>query len=141
MKFSTSRAVDAATIRIEGELDAVSTSDLGPPVKVSVADLQSRIVAELSSSRLIKSLDLGVGAVVFLYKKPKQGGGAMTVHGLCDQPLAIVKLLRVEDQSAGSPQIRHLARGYLHLAVKKAKSEVVPIAGRLLNAQNLPLNH
>jgi anti-sigma B factor antagonist len=139
MKLSTSRAVDAATIRIEGELDEVSTSDFDPPVKVSVAELQSRIVAGLSGSRLINSLDLGVGAVVFLYKKPKQSGGATAVHGLCDQPLAIVKLLRMEDQSAGSPQVQHLARGYLHLAVKKAKSQVVPVAGRLLNAENLPL--
>jgi hypothetical protein len=139
MKFSASRAVDAATIRIDGELDEVSTSDLDSPVKVSVAELQSRIVAGLSGSRLIESLDVGVGAVVFLYKKPKQGGGATAVRALCDQPLAIVKLLCMEDQSASSRLIRHLARGYLHLAVKNAKSQVVPVAGRLLNAQNLPL--
>jgi hypothetical protein len=137
MKFSTSRAVGAATLRIEGELDAVNTSDLGPRVEALV---QSRMVADTSGSRLMKSLDLGMGAVVFLYKKSKEGGGAMTVQGLCDQPLAIVNLLRMEDESSGSRQVRHLARGYLHLAVKKAQSQVTPVAGRLLNAQNLPLN-
>jgi hypothetical protein len=34
--------------------------------------------------------------VVFLYKKAKEYGGVVTVHGLCEQPLAIFKLLRMD---------------------------------------------
>jgi anti-sigma B factor antagonist len=44
--------------------------------------------------RLIDSS--GVGAVVFLYKKAKEYGGVVTVHGLCEQPAAIFKLLRLD---------------------------------------------
>jgi hypothetical protein len=137
MKFSTSRA---ATLRIEGELDAVGTSELGPPGKALVAERQSRIVAELSGSRLVRSLDLGVGAVVFLYKKGKPGVGGTTVHSLCDQPLAIVNVLCMEEEAAGVRQSRHLAHGYLHMAAKTPKSQIVPVAGRLLNAQVLPFS-
>ncbi|MGO9666255.1 MAG: STAS domain-containing protein [Polyangia bacterium] len=44
--------------------------------------------------RLIDSS--GVGAVVFLYKRAKEHGGVVTVQGLCEQPLAIFKLLRMD---------------------------------------------
>jgi anti-sigma B factor antagonist len=51
-------------------------------------------VVDLSALRLIDSS--GVGAVVFLYKKAKEYGGVVTVLGLCDQPLSIFKLLRLD---------------------------------------------
>jgi hypothetical protein len=127
MKFSKSRA---ATLRIDGELDAASTSDLGPSAEDLVAERQPRLVAELRGSPLIRSLDLGVGAVVFLYKKAKERVGGATVHNLCDQPLAIVNVLCMEEEAAGVRQSRHVARGYLHLAAKTARSQVAPVPGR-----------
>jgi anti-sigma B factor antagonist len=48
----------------------------------------------MSGLRLIDSS--GVGVVVFLYKKAKAYGGVVTVQGPCDQPLAILKLLRLD---------------------------------------------
>jgi hypothetical protein len=37
-----------------------------------------------------------VGTVVYLYKKAKEYGGVVTLHGLCEQPLTIFKLLRLD---------------------------------------------
>ena len=94
MEFSMSRADGIATLRIVGELDAVTVADLRPSVEALVADRHSHIVVDASGLRLIDSS--GVGTVVFLYKKAKEYGGVVTVHGLREQPLAIFKLLRLD---------------------------------------------
>ncbi len=140
MNLSSTRAHSAAALRIHGEMDAVSASDLRRSVDELVAE--RRIVAELSGSGLSESSDVGVGAVVFLYKKAGEHSGATAVHGLCDQPLKIINLLCVECESAGGRLSRHVARGFLHLAAKtgqRAGLAVEPVAGRLMNAQVLPL--
>jgi anti-sigma B factor antagonist len=94
MDFSTSRADGVATLRIAGELDAVTVPDIRPSVDALVAERQSRIVVDLSGLRLIDST--GVGRLLCLYKKAKEYGGVVTVHGLRDQPAAIFKLLRLD---------------------------------------------
>ena len=94
MEFSMSRADGIATLRIVGELDAVTVADLRPSVDALVADRHAHIVVDASGLRLIDSS--GVGTVVFLYKKAKEYGGVVTVHGLREQPLAIFKLLRLD---------------------------------------------
>ena len=94
MEFSTSRAGGVATLRIVGELDAITVPDLRPSLDALVAERQSPIVVDVSGLRLIDSS--GVGTVVFLYKKAKEYGGAVTVLGLRDQPLSIFKLLRLD---------------------------------------------
>jgi anti-sigma B factor antagonist len=94
MDISTSRAGGVATLRIAGELDAVTVPDLRNTVETLVAERQSRIVVDLSDLRLIDST--GVGRLVFLYKKAKEYGGVVTVRGLRDQPAAIFKLLRLD---------------------------------------------
>jgi anti-anti-sigma factor len=94
MDFSTDRADGVATLRIEGELDAVSIPDVRPTIDALIAERHSRIVVDLSRLRLIDSS--GVGALVFLYKKAKEYGGVVTVQGLRDQPLSIFKLLRLD---------------------------------------------
>ncbi|MGA7744486.1 MAG: STAS domain-containing protein [Polyangia bacterium] len=94
MDFSTSIAGGVATLRIVGELDALTMPDFRPSVDALVAERQSRIVVDLSGLRLIDGM--GVGGLVFLYKKAKEYGGVVNVCGLCDQPLAIFKLLRLD---------------------------------------------
>ena len=94
MDFSTSRANGVATLRIVGELDAVSAPDLRPSVDALLAEHHPRVVVDVSGLRLIDSL--GVHAVVSLYKKAKNYGGVVTVHGLSSQPLVIFKLLRLD---------------------------------------------
>jgi hypothetical protein len=135
MDSSATRANGAVTLRIQGEIDAVGIPDrpLGDEL---IAERQSSIVAALSDSEIIKSLDLGVGAVVFLYKKAKEDGGAMTVQDLCGQPLAIVNVLCMEHQPAGTCQSRHIAHGYLHLATNRIAEP--PFTGRPPHAQVSP---
>ncbi|HJX64305.1 MAG TPA: STAS domain-containing protein [Polyangia bacterium] len=94
MDFSTSRADGVTTLRIVGELDAVTVPDIRASVDALVAERQSRIVVDLSGLRLIDST--GVGRLLCLYKKAKEYGGVVTVHGLRDQPAAIFKLLRLD---------------------------------------------
>jgi len=94
MEFSTSRAGGVATLRIVGELDAITVPDLRPSLDALVAERQSPIVVDVSGLRLIDSS--GVGTVVYLYKKAKEYGGVVTLHGLCEQPLTIFKLLRLD---------------------------------------------
>ena len=94
MHFSTSRTDDVATLRITGELDAVTTQDLLPSIEALLAERHPRVVVDVSGLRHIDSS--GVGAVVFLYKKAKEYGGVVTVQGLREQPLAIFKLLRLD---------------------------------------------
>jgi len=94
MEFSTSKTGGVATLRIVGELDAITAPDLRPFVDALVAERHPRVVVDVSGLRLIDSS--GVGAVVFLYKKAKEYGGVVTVQGLCEQPAAIFKLLRLD---------------------------------------------
>jgi anti-sigma B factor antagonist len=85
---------DETTLRIEGLLDAVSTSDIRPIIDAVVEDRRRRVVVELSGLRLIDSS--GVGAIVSLYKRVRAQGGEVRVVGIRDQPLAIFKLLRLD---------------------------------------------
>ena len=94
MDFSMSKTNDVATLRIVGELDAVTTRDLLPSIAALLAERHPRVVVDMSGLRLIDSS--GVGVVVFLYKKAKAYGGVVTVRGLRDQPLSIFKLLRLD---------------------------------------------
>ncbi|HJX64164.1 MAG TPA: STAS domain-containing protein [Polyangia bacterium] len=94
MEFSTSTAGGVATLRIVGELDAITTPTLRPSVDALVAKRHPRVVVDVSGLRHIDSS--GVGVVVFLYKKAKEYGGVVTLQGLREQPLAIFKLLRLD---------------------------------------------
>jgi anti-sigma B factor antagonist len=94
MDFSTNRANGVATLRIAGELDAVTAPDLRPSLDALLAERNPRVVVDVSGLRLIDSL--GVRAVVSLYKKAKDYGGVVTVRGLCDQPLMIFRLLHLD---------------------------------------------
>jgi anti-sigma B factor antagonist len=94
MHLSTSKTDGVATLRIVGELDAVTTPDLRASVNDLVVERHPRVVVDVSGLRLIDSS--GVGAVVSLYKKAKEYGGVVTVQGMRDQPLAIFRLLRLD---------------------------------------------
>jgi serine/threonine-protein kinase RsbW len=94
MDFSTSHLAGVATLRIDGELDAVTIPDVRPAIDALIAERPMRIVVDLSGLRLIDSS--GIGALVFLYKRVKEYGGVVTVAGVHDQPLSIFKLLRLD---------------------------------------------
>src|SRR5450432_4101911 len=101
MTFSISTTEDGLTrLSIEGELDAVSVSDLRADLEKLLARQPGRIEVDLSRLRMVDSS--GVGALVSLYKRSRAQGGTVVVVGLRDQPLAIFRLLRLDRVMVGS---------------------------------------
>lgn len=94
MNFS--RVDDAAktTLRIRGELDALSAPELRPLLDQVVEDGPKQVVVDLSELRMVDSS--GVGALVSLYKRVRAYGGAVVFSGVTAQPLVIFKLLRLD---------------------------------------------
>ena len=95
MTFTISTDEHGVThLAIEGELDAVSVSDLRTDLEKLLARQPSRVDVDLSRLRMVDSS--GVGALVSLYKRVRAQGGSVLVSGLRDQPLAIFRLLRLD---------------------------------------------
>jgi anti-sigma B factor antagonist len=101
MTFSIS-TTDAGITRlaIEGELDAVTVSDLRADIEKLLSGRPKRVEVDLSSLRMVDSS--GVGALVSLYKRVRAQGGDVIVTGLRDQPLAIFRLLRLDRVMVGT---------------------------------------
>ena len=59
MEFSTSRVGGVATLRIVGELDAVTTPNFRPFLDALVAERHPRVVVDVSGPRLIDSSGRG----------------------------------------------------------------------------------
>jgi anti-sigma B factor antagonist len=101
MTFSISTN-DAGVIRlaIEGELDAVTVSDLRAEIEKLLTRRLGRVEVDLAHLRMLDSS--GVGALVSLYKRVRANGGEVVVVGLRDQPLAIFRLLRLDRVMVGT---------------------------------------
>lgn len=95
MEHDLRREEGAIVLEIAGELDAMSVSELRPSIDQLVAAAPLPVVIELSGLRLIDSS--GVGAIVSIYKRVRAAGGTVTVRGVRDQPLAIFRLLKLDD--------------------------------------------
>ena len=94
MNFNRFDDGDESILRIEGELDAVTSPELRPTIEKIVGDRPSRVTVDLSGLRLIDSS--GVGVLVALYKRMRAAGGDMRIVGVSDQPRAIFRLLRLD---------------------------------------------
>jgi len=81
-------------LTIEGQLDALSVSELRSELDKLVASRPKSVEVDLSQLRLIDSS--GVGALVSLYKRVRQAGGNVVIKGVRDQPLAIFQLLQLD---------------------------------------------
>jgi anti-sigma B factor antagonist len=81
-------------LRIVGALDALTVRDVRPIVDALVADRPRRVTVDLSELTLIDSS--GVGAIVSLFKRVKADGGQVVVVRAHDQPLAVLKLLKLD---------------------------------------------
>jgi anti-sigma B factor antagonist len=81
-------------LKIEGALDALTARDVRPLFDQVVADKPRRVTIDLESLTLIDSS--GVGAIVSLFKRVKAGGGQVVVVHAQDQPLAVLKLLKLD---------------------------------------------
>ena len=94
MTYTTTKETNHIVLRIEGELDSLSVTDLRPAIDQLVADLHPSVLVDLTKLRLIDSS--GVGSIVSLYKRVRAQGGSVVVRGAREQPLAILRLLRLD---------------------------------------------
>jgi anti-sigma B factor antagonist len=81
-------------LKIEGALDALTARDVRPIFDQVVAEKPKRVAIDLESLTLIDSS--GVGAIVSLFKRVKADGGQVVVVHAQDQPLAVLKLLKLD---------------------------------------------
>ena len=95
MTYTISYAdVRTICVAIEGELDAVTVSDLRVAVERILSGEKRDVCVDLSRLRMIDSS--GVGAIVSFYKRLRALGRRVTIEGARDQPLAIFRLLRLD---------------------------------------------
>jgi anti-sigma B factor antagonist len=81
-------------LRIQGSLDALTVRDIRPTLDAVVADQPKRVTVDFDELTMIDSS--GVGAIVSLFKRVKASGGELVVVHAHDQPLAVLKLLKLE---------------------------------------------
>ncbi|HVJ93051.1 MAG TPA: STAS domain-containing protein [Labilithrix sp.] len=81
-------------LQIDGALDALTVRDIRPVIDAVVADRPRRVTVDLDKLNLIDSS--GVGAIVSLFKRVKANGGNVVVVNAREQPLAVLKLLKLD---------------------------------------------
>ncbi|MGE0871056.1 MAG: STAS domain-containing protein [Kofleriaceae bacterium] len=94
MPFDVQRNNNEIKFVIRGSLDINTAPALAEEIDRVVSSKPPRVVVDLSGLDLIDSS--GVAALVKLYKGIRGTGGAITIAGARDQPLAIFKLLRMD---------------------------------------------
>jgi len=90
----TELASGECQLRIQGSLDALTVRDIRPIIDAVVADAPKRVSVDFDELTMIDSS--GVGAIVSLFKRIKATGGEVVVLRAHDQPLAVLKLLKLE---------------------------------------------
>ena len=94
MNFEIGSKDGTSHLSIEGQLDAVSVTELRIELDKLVAARPASVEVDLSRLRMIDSS--GVGALVSLYKRVRAQGGDVAIKGIRDQPLAIFQLLKLD---------------------------------------------
>lgn len=79
---------------IDGALDALTVREIRPVIDAVVADRPRRVTVDIEKLNLIDSS--GVGAIVSLFKRVKANGGSVVVVNAREQPLAVLKLLKLD---------------------------------------------
>ena len=79
---------------MEGALDALSARELRSVFDTIVADSPRRVTIDLAKVTLLDSS--GAGAIVSLFKRMKARGGRLVVAGAREQPLAVLRLLKLD---------------------------------------------
>jgi anti-sigma B factor antagonist len=95
MTFTTNGSNSACTLFIKGELDALTVPDLRGELDRLAQGRARTLVVDLSGLRLIDSS--GVAALVSVYKRVRARGGKLVVRAVRDQPLAVLKLLKLDE--------------------------------------------
>ena len=103
MNYSRIDNGETTSLRISGELDALSAPELRPLIDDLVENRRADISVDLSSLRMIDSS--GVGALVSLYKRVRAQGGEVRFINVTAQPLVIFKLLRLDSVFGLTPEV------------------------------------
>ena len=85
---------EEAHIHLEGALDALSVDEVSSTIERVVADGAQRVIVDLERVTLLDSF--GVGVLVSLWKRIKARGGQVRVVSANDQPLAVLKILKLD---------------------------------------------
>ena len=93
MRVSAASLDESTTVRIAGDLDALSVSELRL-VLDDVVRGSRRVVMDLSELRSIDST--GVKTLVCADRTLRAQGGALEIDGACAQPLAIFRLVKLD---------------------------------------------
>ena len=91
--FEVNRSHEGTTLVVRGSLDINSAPVLAEEIDKIVATRPTKVLVDLATLDLIDSS--GVAALVKLFKGVG-GRAVMTIVGARDQPLAILRLLRMD---------------------------------------------
>ena len=94
MEFAITRKGDTVTLKVAGELDALTVTNLRPRVDALALEEPPRVIVDLGALRLVDSS--GVGAIVSLFKRVRAYGGQFEVKDVQGQPLSVFKVLRLD---------------------------------------------
>jgi anti-sigma B factor antagonist len=81
-------------LQIEGSLDALTARDIRPILDEVVGVKPRLVTVDLQALTSIDSS--GVGALVALFRRVKADGGEVVVVGAREQPLAVLKVLKLD---------------------------------------------
>ena len=84
----------AAVPEVAPDYSTLTAPDIRPIFDKVVADGRRRVLIDIEKVTMIDSS--GVGAIVSLFKRVKADGGQVLVVGAKDQPLAVLKLLKLD---------------------------------------------
>jgi anti-anti-sigma factor len=94
MIYTRATEGESEVLNIGGELDALSVPELRPALDRLLEEPWPSMVVDLEKLRLIDSS--GVGALVYLFRRAREQGRQVVVRGATDQPLAILRLLKLD---------------------------------------------
>ena len=94
MRATATEAQGVLTVHVTGELDALSANELRPGLDRLLEEARERLVVDISGLRLLDSS--GVGILVYLFRKLRASGRAFAVRGASEQPLAILRLMKLD---------------------------------------------
>jgi len=83
-----------STLQIVGALDALTVRDIRPTIDAVVAGQPRHVTVDFDRVTILDST--GVGVIVSLFKRVTAQGGRVVVVRAHDQPLAVLKLLKLD---------------------------------------------
>ena len=92
--FPSEREGGDCEIRIEGAFDAHTAGGFESAIEALVANHPRRVIIDLEGVPRMDSV--GVGVIVSLWKRIKAQGGSVVVVGAREQPLLVLRILKLD---------------------------------------------